>query len=214
MIDPSNKRIVFKSSKIVYSDGSVESTTFTYKVPNPYLRKKKVCIRCGRNSHEESTCYARTHLRGHDISQEIQEDYEFIGTEEDHIRRGVYVLSLNDGKYHVGQSEDIDTTVDVFMSGGGSEWSNHHGVVCEVSPLTTYCSSMDEWERKETIERAMTFGMANVRGYKWGGLCMDPREFHEFESCVCESKNLCKNCGKPHDITVCNSSSTSMWMRL
>lgn len=215
MIYHPSKRIVFKSSKTIYSDGSMENTTFTTKVANPYLRNKVVCIRCGRNSHKESSCYARTHLEGHSLSDIVQPDYDVLFP-EDIVRSGVYVLSLNDGKYHIGQSTNIDETIDLFASGCGSEWSNHHGVICEVAPTTSQCSSMDneDWEKKETMELAIKYGMSNVRGYRWSGLYLDPEEFHDFETRICESKRLCKNCGRSHDISTCNASSRSIWMRM
>ena len=212
-----NQTVVFKSSKTIFSDGSVETTTFTSKVKNPYHRKR-VCCRCGRNSHEETSCYAKSHLTGHLLVETVEQgeqDYEFPGGEEGFIRSGIYVLSLNDGKYHVGQSEDIDSTIDRYLSGCGSEWTNQHGMVREVAPVTRQMTTRDEWEKKEVMELARAHGLSNVRGYKWNNLYLDPWEVEDLEMSICESKNLCKTCGESgHQTERCRSERRSMWMRI
>jgi len=201
MISHVKKSVVFKSSRTVYSDGSIETTAFTGKIDNPYLRKKRVCCRCGRNSHEESSCYAKTHVTGYNLVESVESDYAsiFPGEGDCFLRSGVYVLSLSDGKYHVGQATDIDSTVDLYISGCGSEWSNHHGVVREVTPITGQVSDPEKWEKNETMELAMMYGVSNVRGHKWTDLYLDPREVEDFEISICESKK---------------ASSRSMWMKI
>lgn len=240
MIYYSRKRsIVSKTSKTIYSDGSVETTTFTNKVKNPYHRKR-VCRRCGRNSHEETSCYARRHLTGHllityeetsccdrrhltghilftqDQDEQVQPDYEFSEAGQgEFIRSGIYVLSLNDGKYHVGQSENIDSTIDRYLAGCGSEWTIQHGVVREIVPVTRQITTQDEWEKNEVMELAKRYGLSNVRGYKWDNLYLDPWEMEDMEISICESKKLCQNCGESgHRTETCISERRSMWMRI
>lgn len=59
---PSGSSSLTKTKK---SSGFVRTTQSRTVDTYTYANKKKICGRCGRNTHTRETCYAKKHLKGH-----------------------------------------------------------------------------------------------------------------------------------------------------
>jgi predicted GIY-YIG superfamily endonuclease len=69
----------------------------------------------------------------------------------------LYVLQLAEGKYYVGQSDDLDRRIQEHFSGKGAEWTRKYPPVRTVETL--YGD-----ENSVTKQLMMKHGIANVRG--------------------------------------------------
>ena len=112
---------------------------------------------------------------------------------DDVEEQGIYCLQLNNRKYYIGKTEDIDP-----RKGNGSEWTKLHGVIGEIHIRTPHMDDLDKWERRETLEMALTYGIRNVRGHLWTSITLPPEDIVSFEAHVCERNKLCMSCGKNH----------------
>ena len=127
--------------------------------------------------------------------------------------RGVYCLELNNGKYYIGKSEDIDSRIGNHEKGRGSAWTKLHGVVKEIPTITPHMDDLESWERCETIEMALRYGIENVRGHIWTRITLHRTEIVSFEAQACERMDLCRKCGRDgHMIMSCRAKGRASWM--
>lgn len=205
-----------------------------------------LCTRCGRKTHNASSCYATKHVKGYIISKkdeekEQEEEYSsdsssdddeyivadsrgcyhgFYGEFEDNFEeeeieesRGVYCLKLNNGKYYIGKSEDVDSRIGNHEKGRGSAWTKLHGVIKEIPTITPHMDDLESWERCETIEMALKYGIENVRGHLWTRITLPHTEIVSFETQACERMDLCRKCGREgHMIGSCRARGRASWM--
>ena len=173
-------------------------------------------------------------FNGHSYDEEIEDgrgvyclttDYNGAGggfndhsyDEEYHVAdeegRGVYCLELNNGKYYIGKSEDIDSRIGNHEKGRGSAWTKLHGVVKEIPTITPHMDDLESWERCETIEMALRYGIENVRGHIWTRITLHRTEIVSFEAQACERMDLCRKCGRGgHMIMSCRAKGRASWM--
>ena len=201
------------------------------------------CTRCGRKTHYASSCYATKHIDGSIICEEEEEsddevevcdryggdyvcnatinmDGEFIDSEdeeessdEEEDNRGVYSLELNNGKYYVGKSEDMEPRIGKHENGHGSAWTKLHGVIGEIPTITPHMEDLESWERCETIAMGLKYGIENVRGHLWTRVTLPRSDIISFETQVCERMDFCRKCGRGcHMIGSCRSSTKAKWM--
>lgn len=82
--------------------------------------------------------------------------------------RGIYVLKLEDDRYYVGSSENIDRRIARHMNGRGAVWTRLHPPV-EVADTM----EVNDPERRKKFERYRTLhlmkevGWEKVRGGGW-----------------------------------------------
>jgi adenosyl cobinamide kinase/adenosyl cobinamide phosphate guanylyltransferase len=73
----------------------------------------------------------------------------------------VYVLQLEDNKWYIGETNDLEHRIEMHKKGGGSAWTKLHEVidVKEIIPKGN--------EKIITLKYMKEFGYNNVRGYAW-----------------------------------------------
>jgi len=77
-----------------------------------------------------------------------------------------YVLKLENGKYYVGISENLNKRIGQHMASQGSKWTREHHPIglIGVQMLSSYDK---EWEKATTFQMMLRFGWENVRGASW-----------------------------------------------
>lgn len=81
---------------------------------------------------------------------------------------GVYVLSLEGGKYYVGMSADIGHRIEVHENCRGSSWTKKHSIEGVERIIRCDDSKYRKLIEKElTIELMEEHGWQNVRGGPW-----------------------------------------------
>jgi predicted GIY-YIG superfamily endonuclease len=75
----------------------------------------------------------------------------------------VYCLVLENGKYYVGTSAQLNQRLSSHWEGNGSRWTKIH------KPIKIYsvCLGNRNTERRVTLEIMAKFGWKNVRGGPW-----------------------------------------------
>ena len=187
--------------------------------------EEEFCTRCGRDGHDNSSCYAKKNIDGGVIEEdedeeviEEDEDEEVIEEDEDEDEEddcpGVYVLKLNNGKYYVGKSEtSVKNRLKHHFSGNGSEWTKLHGIIGKIDTSTVPMDDIESWERAETLHVALKYGIENVRGHQFTRIVLRDSDINDFEKQVCERKDLCRRCGRNgHMISRCVSHTRTNWM--
>ena len=124
----------------------------------------------------------------------------------------VYVLQLENNKYYVGESNNVDKRIKSHKKGNGSAWTRKYSVIRGEKPFTEPQKHL--WELTETLERIKLHGIENVRG----SMFTSPYPLKDHEKIMaaqlyCELKGLCRKCGSPdHFITHCNSDKLEDWV--
>ena len=75
----------------------------------------------------------------------------------------VYCLQLENGKYYVGTSNQINLRIAAHFEGEGSRWTKLHKPV----RIHSVCLGNRTTERRVTLEMMAKFGWKNVRGGPW-----------------------------------------------
>jgi len=74
-----------------------------------------------------------------------------------------YVLSLENGKYYVGITDDYNNRINNHMQGGGSSWTKLHK---PIEVVERFVGGKDN-EREKTLEYMRKYGWENIRGGGW-----------------------------------------------
>lgn len=75
----------------------------------------------------------------------------------------VYVLILENGKYYVGFSNQVNLRIAAHFSGEGSRWTKLHKPI----GIHKVCLGGRDVESRVTLETMVEFGWENVRGAGW-----------------------------------------------
>lgn len=104
----------------------------------------------------------------------------------------IYILKLEDSKYYIGKSENVERRFQDHMNGNGSVWTRKYKPI-EMERVIRSASSFDE--DKFTKEYMSTYGIDNVRGgsYTTVELSEEQKEFLTRE--IWGAKDLCARCG-------------------
>ena len=128
------------------------------------------------------------------------------------VKKKVYVIKLDHGKYYVGESINIRQRIWAHKNGDGSGWTKNHGFIKQIKTITDPQTSF--WELSETLEQMNLYGINNVRG----SMFTNPYSLSEGEKIMaaqlyCEKYNLCRRCGDPgHFINRCQNDSVAPWV--
>ena len=128
---------------------------------------------------------------------------------------GVYVLQTLSGdapSFYVGKSSHIAKRVQDHRDGMGTPYL----AGCDVArvPLCTAGSSddLESWERNETLQRMLVFGIDNVRGWMFTDKHLQPADRRAAFAQICEKNDLCRRCGRDsHFKSNCFAKSTAPW---
>lgn len=113
----------------------------------------------------------------------------------------IYVLRLEEGKYYVGKTSNMERRFQDHLSGNGSTWTRKYRPI-EIIKVVEDASMFEE--DKLTKEYMAEYGIDNVRGgsYVTLELSTDQKEFLKRE--IWGAQDLCVRCGKAgHFIRQC-----------
>ncbi len=126
--------------------------------------------------------------------------------------KGTYALELQDNKYYVGESNDVERRVWVHENGQGSAWTKKYEVLKQVELFND--ENVDFTELKQTLLMMREYGIDNVRG----SLFTSPFPLSHYEKVMaaqlyCELYDLCRKCGGgDHFITQCKNDTPKEWV--
>jgi predicted GIY-YIG superfamily endonuclease len=105
----------------------------------------------------------------------------------------LYVLKLENDKYYVGKTRDLETRINAHKKGNGAEWTKQHRVI---KILETHDVVSEHDETNLTKELMKKHGVDNVRGgaYCQVKLTEATRSFLERE--IRGNTDACFKCGK------------------
>jgi predicted GIY-YIG superfamily endonuclease len=184
--------------KIIESDSSDESEIEEYyRQPK---RKQKYTSSTGKRKNTSSAKgfnTTTTNLQCHTNS-----------------RAGVYVLKTTTGLYYVGKSNDIDARILDHRRGIGAACLEGKGGFEVIFSLLTSGSTSDleSWERNETLQRMLTHGIDNVRGWMFTATMLSEDDRRDAFRQICEKYDLCRRCGRnTHFSDQCFAGSGAYW---
>jgi predicted GIY-YIG superfamily endonuclease len=105
----------------------------------------------------------------------------------------LYVLQLENGKYYVGKTDDVNRRYAEHKSGCGSIWTKFHK---PVKMVETRHVNTDQDENIVTKEYMKKYGVVNVRGGAYTKVMMSDSEINFLQKEICSNVDACYNCGK------------------
>ena len=124
---------------------------------------------------------------------------------------GVYTLKLQDDKYYVGKSDDIDKRIWIHSNDCGSVWTKNHKVIKRIPNITEDRGKLGELI--ETLESIKLYGIDNVRGSMFTKIYLSESDKIKAAELYCEMYDLCRKCGSAnHFITRCNNDDMENWV--
>jgi hypothetical protein len=114
----------------------------------------------------------------------------------------IYVLKLEQNKYYIGKTNNINIRLNDHMSGNGSQWTKKYKPI-EITEVIPNCDDFDE--DKYTKIYMNKFGIYNVRGGSYTKIVLSKEEISLLEKEITGSTDKCYNCNKPgHFSKECN----------
>jgi predicted GIY-YIG superfamily endonuclease len=118
----------------------------------------------------------------------------------------LYVLQLENGKYYVGKTQDIDKRYREHKNGQGSEWTK---IYKPVKILETRNISSDHDENNTTKDYMKKYGIANVRGGAYCQVDLTEEQENSIRHEIRSNTDNCYKCGKPgHFANKCSKKSS------
>ena len=113
----------------------------------------------------------------------------------------IYILKLENNKYYVGKSNDLETRLTSHKNGLASAWTKKYKPI-SVEKVIPNASSYDE--NKETIEYMGKYGIDNVRGGIYVTEALDNTQRSEINKQIWGANDCCTQCGrKEHFVKNC-----------
>ena len=114
----------------------------------------------------------------------------------------IYILKLQNGKYYVGKTDNIEKRKQQHMNGTASTWTKKYKLI-SVEQIIPNASDFDE--DKYTKEYMHKFGINNVRGGTYVTEELDEIQQYSLQKEIWGAKNLCTQCGRSgHFVKNCN----------
>ncbi len=105
----------------------------------------------------------------------------------------LYVLSLENGKYYVGTSDNIETRILDHFSNDGSEWTKKYQPLKVIETIKN-CDRFDE--DKYTKIYMQKYGIENVRGGSYCQIKLSRAQYEILEKELNTASNACFKCGE------------------
>jgi predicted GIY-YIG superfamily endonuclease len=149
------------------------------------------CTRCGRDSHTARDCFASTRIGG----QPIGKTAEVVVARPS--GQTIYSLELENGKYYVGKTKDIEARVQEHTEGDGAAWTRKWKPR-SFSVLREDVASGDvsAIETQETAKLMKLHGIDNVRGGQWTRVTLSNEERVAAVQHIKHQDDLCNRCGR------------------
>lgn len=113
----------------------------------------------------------------------------------------IYVLKLNNDKYYVGKSNNVEERINQHFNHCGSEWTKLYP---PLSLLFTRPQSSLFDEDNVVKEMMVKYGIDNVRGGSYSTIKLNKEECNVLQKELRSLSDCCLRCGKPgHFINDC-----------
>lgn len=111
----------------------------------------------------------------------------------------VYVLELENNKYYVGKTTDIESRYQAHLAGNGSSWTEKYK---PIRIIESYVSTSNFDEDNTTKKRMLEHGIENVRGGSYSKMVLEDWQIKSLESEFKGILDCCYLCGKPGHFAV------------
>ena len=124
-----------------------------------------------------------------------------------------YILKLENDKYYVGESNNIERRIWIHENGNGPQWTKNNNVIQRINPIFNPDKNFNELT--QTLLMMHKHGIENVRG----SLFTSPFPLSNYEKIIaaqlyCELNNLCRKCGgNDHFISNCKNTIVQPWVK-
>jgi predicted GIY-YIG superfamily endonuclease len=113
----------------------------------------------------------------------------------------IYILKLNDKKYYVGKTKDLEKRFMEHINGNGSTWTKKHKPI-EIEKVIKDASPFDE--DKFVKEYMSKYGIENVRGGSYVKEVLDEKDINTLQNEIRNATDCCTKCGnKGHFVKDC-----------
>lgn len=112
----------------------------------------------------------------------------------------IYVLELENSKYYVGKTKNLEKRLQQHTNKTASYWTNTHSFIKLIKSFHEF-SPYDE--DATTIDMMESYGIDNVRGGIYTQITLEDSEIKHILKIIRSKNNLCYNCGDKHFIMLC-----------
>ncbi len=112
----------------------------------------------------------------------------------------IYVLKLNDGKYYVGRTTNLDKRIRDHKNGYGSAWTKKYGFIELIDTI-----HVDSPFYEDMIVKTMmhTHGIENVRGGSYSQILLQKEQYDQLRREINGATDKCFKCGGDHFVVDC-----------
>jgi cellular nucleic acid-binding protein len=115
----------------------------------------------------------------------------------------IYILKLENNKYYVGKSNDLEIRAKAHLNGTASTWTKKYKPI-SVEQVISNASPYDE--DKYTIEYMGKYGIDNVRGGIYVSEALDNTQRNDINKRIWGANDCCTQCGrKGHFVKNCKA---------
>lgn len=113
----------------------------------------------------------------------------------------IYILKLEENRYYVGKSKDIDNRYEQHISNDGSSWTQKFKPI-EIIKVINNCDSFEE--DKQVKQLMSIYGIDNVRGGSYTKINLTEEEKKLLQKEIWGANDCCIRCGrKNHFVKDC-----------
>ena len=117
------------------------------------------------------------------------------------MHTNIYILKLENNKYYVGKSNDLETRMISHKNGTASMWTKKYKPISVEQIIPNACSYD---ENKYTIEYMDKYGIDNVRGGLYVTEALDNTQRNDIKKQIWGANDCCTQCGrKGHFVKNC-----------
>lgn len=118
----------------------------------------------------------------------------------------VYVLKLQQGKYYIGKSRNLDSRITNHIFGKGSQWTKIYKVESVVDTIVEETENSFT-ELATTLQYMAKYGVDNVRGSSYSKVNLSKQEKKAILNHIRGEYDLCFHCGMDnHFVNSCPKS--------
>lgn len=113
----------------------------------------------------------------------------------------VYILKLENNKYYIGKTTNIEQRIIQHRRNEGSRWTQIHKMIGIIKKFDN-CDNEDE--DKYVLQYMKKYGIDNVRGGSFSEVFLSKEKRRVLENMICSSSNQCFKCGgSDHFVSEC-----------
>jgi hypothetical protein len=116
----------------------------------------------------------------------------------------IYVLKLENGKFYIGKSNNIEVRLEEHINGNGSSWTRKHPPIYPDSIIEIKDDTGGFNELATTLKYMKSYGIDNVRGADYSQVVLSDEDKREIKRHINSENGLCFGCSKSgHFISIC-----------